>query len=193
MSRTPEGLRRYVGVKEVCDALKISRSTLDRMRREGGFPQHQRISKNRVGWPVEVVEGHLAAQANAVASRAVSDPDKLSPEDIERTARHLAARHLTRETGAKVEPSNVVLGRWERATDDQMIAAGEKELDRIERLFSDLDKTECVLIAAWLLPAYRPGLLAALEKHGIELPRDQGHLRQLAVTAMGKARLRGAD
>ena len=62
-------LTQFVGVKEVCAALGISRSTLDRMRRDGGFPTAEQISPNRVGWRLDVIESFRHAQFRQTSPR----------------------------------------------------------------------------------------------------------------------------
>ena len=45
-----------------------------------------------------------------VTRLAVSQPDKLKPEEVADAAVHLAARHLSNELGCAVAPDDVVLG-----------------------------------------------------------------------------------
>ena len=74
----PPRLPQYVGVKEVCGSLNISRSTLDRKRRDGGFPQAEQLSPNRVGWRLETIENFHRAQFEQLATHAVTDAVDLS-------------------------------------------------------------------------------------------------------------------
>jgi prophage regulatory protein len=48
-------LPQYVGFSQVQDALGVSRRTVERMVRDGKFPQPVQLSSNRVGWRVETV------------------------------------------------------------------------------------------------------------------------------------------
>ena len=113
-SRTAKGLPRYVGVKEVCAALGISRPTFSRMRDDGRFPPHEQISPNRVGWKVEVVEEHLSTQARSVTSLGVTNPEDLEPEQLEDQALDLAAHALSKRTGISVDPSDLSLQLTQR-------------------------------------------------------------------------------
>jgi len=189
---TGEDCPKLIGYKQLRELYGWPRSTVLDWIRKRQFPKPAELPGREAQWFLDDILIWLEARRQGLLAAAVKSPDKLSPEDAERVARDLAARHLTRETGARVEPANVVLAHLERATDEDIALEAERELDRLEGLFSGLNKTECVLIAAWLLPAYRPALLAALEKQGIELPDDQGRLRRLAVIAIAKARTRRA-
>lgn len=60
-----ERLPQLIGVAGVCAALGISRSTLDRMHRDGGFSPAERLSPNRVGWRPDAIEADLATHAKA--------------------------------------------------------------------------------------------------------------------------------
>jgi predicted DNA-binding transcriptional regulator AlpA len=54
-------LPQYVGVEEICEALGISRSTLDRDRKDGKFPPHVQI-RGRIKWPAEAVKEYATAR-----------------------------------------------------------------------------------------------------------------------------------
>lgn len=46
--------------KEVCRAIGVSRSTLERWRRDGSFPPPQRLGPQVVGWQADAVEEWLS-------------------------------------------------------------------------------------------------------------------------------------
>ena len=46
--------------KEVCDAISVSRSTLERWRRNGTFPPPQQLGPQIVGWSAATVEEWLS-------------------------------------------------------------------------------------------------------------------------------------
>ena len=117
--RASTGLPTYVGVDEVCAALGISRPTLSRMRDEGKFPEPEQISPNRIGWPVDVIKAHLAAQFRSVARRGVTNPEDLKPDELAPTMRMLAARLLEQELGEPVRLEQVSLTLSKVATNDE--------------------------------------------------------------------------
>ncbi len=51
-----------MSVSEVCEAMGFSRSTLDRERRLGLFPQHLQSSRGRISWLPEVIEAERASR-----------------------------------------------------------------------------------------------------------------------------------
>ncbi len=108
MQKVPSncGLQRYVGLSEMAEALSVFIKTLDRMVADGKFPRSVRQSPNRVGWAVETVRGHLQSRIEGVTRLAVSDPDKLAPEDIEPTMRELGrpARGRAHRRGRVARP-----------------------------------------------------------------------------------------
>ena len=66
-----------VGFAEVCNALGLSRSTIERRIRDGSFPKPALLSKNRVGWLAATIKEW---QGQRLDTFAVSDPTKLQPE-----------------------------------------------------------------------------------------------------------------
>jgi prophage regulatory protein len=73
----PQELTRYVGWPQVCEALSLSRSTLERRVRRGNFPKPEELSPGRVGWKVETVNAAMAKSLNALS---LARPSDLSPE-----------------------------------------------------------------------------------------------------------------
>ena len=158
-NRTTRGLPRYVGVQEVCAALGVSKSTLDRLRRHGEFPPHQQLSPGRVGWPVEVIEQHLMAQARSVASHSVSNPDDLSPDELEDQARIYAAQAISKRTGNPVDPAALALHATRRLTEGDFTALETEEHRFRADYLSRLTVDQALVVVAVLLPQLRPVLM----------------------------------
>jgi predicted DNA-binding transcriptional regulator AlpA len=178
---------KLIGYKQLRELYGWPKSTVLDWIRKRQFPKPAELPGREAQWFLDDILIWLDARRQGLVAAAVRSPDKLSPEDVERVARELAARHLARESASPVDPDKVVLARLERATEDEIAEAIESELERLEGMFSGLDKRQSLLVAAWLLPAYRPALLAALKRRGIELPTEHEALRRLAVEAMAKA------
>lgn len=183
-SATEQKLPRYVGRREVAEALGISTKTLRRMVNDGGFPQPVNLSPNRIGWMAHVVAEYMASRARDVTARAVSSPDQLSDATVAVSARQLAATHLAREFGEHVDPASVIIGRIKRMSPAEG-AVEERELfASLERQFEALSELECIPVIYWLFPAYRPGLRHALLRRGVELPTDETAIRAIGAGAL---------
>lgn len=55
---------RILSIRTVCDRLGISRSTLWRLMRDGGFPKSIKLSPNRVGFDEQEIEAWIAQRAS---------------------------------------------------------------------------------------------------------------------------------
>jgi predicted DNA-binding transcriptional regulator AlpA len=151
----PPRLTRFVGVKEVCAALGISRSTLDRMRRDGGFPVAEQISPNRVGWRLEVIESFRHAQFKQLATHAVEHVEDLSPDELEDKALDLIMKSLEQRSGKPIDPSNLALHMTNRLSWDEDKAAEVEEFSRIAERFANIDRDRAFILAAWLFAPLR--------------------------------------
>ena len=154
-------LSRYVGVKQVCHALGYSKSTLDRLRREGRFPAHQQLSPKRVGWRMDVIEAHMAKQTMAVMQLSVSSPDDLEPDVLEDYARELAAMALSKRTGQPVNPTAVTLHLGQSVGAAQFVALEMAEHRIRAEGMALLGEIDAAVVAAALLPSLRLGLEGA--------------------------------
>ena len=52
-------VKKLMTVKEVCEALGLSRVTIWRMVKDGKFPKPIKVSERKRVWPVTDVEGYL--------------------------------------------------------------------------------------------------------------------------------------
>ncbi len=169
--RTKSGVTRFVGVREVCEALGCSRSTLARMRRDNLFPPTRQISPNRVGWPVEVIEQHLAGQARSVASLAVVDPASVSPEQLEEQAVALVVKAMEQRTGQPVDGADLGMHVIRRITEDEFHSAEKRQFDGYSERFGHFDLMRACIMAAWLFQCLRPVIQASV-------PHDQRAMYQ---------------
>ena len=95
-------LPRYVGYREVCEAIGVSRRTIERMSREGKFPKPVQLTPNRVGWEEQTVTQWLAERGKGLAARAVSNPEDLSEEQLEKALQLLASEYILKRKGERV-------------------------------------------------------------------------------------------
>lgn len=173
-SQTSRRLPRYVGVKEVCSALGISKPTLDRLRRDGKFPLHEQLSPNRVGWRMEVIEQHLAIQAGSLDRLSVTNPDDLSEDELHDQARTLAATAHSKRTGRQVDPQKLDLHLTEKLN-PEVFAALELEEHRTRAAYLSELPVDNAMLIVWAL-----------------LPQLQDHLAKVASSDLRQA-LNGPD
>lgn len=103
----------YVGYAEIEAAFQINRRTIQRVRRDGEFPEGVSLPGRR-GGPVRFLLDDVVAWNDARHQRqrailqrlSASDPDKLRPEPVENTI----AREMTRQLGEDVNPDDVIFG-----------------------------------------------------------------------------------
>ena len=127
---SPRGVTRFVGRNEVAEALGFSLKTLGREIKRGHIPRPIQLSPNRVGWPVDVIQKLLESRIARMTEQAVTDPDKLKPEQVADAAVDFAARHISNELGCRVSPDDVVLGFVRRLSSE--------DADTLARLESTL-------------------------------------------------------
>lgn len=63
-------LPQMISARQLCDRLAISRSTLHRLQRDGGFPQSIRLSERRVVWIAADVAAWIDERRRTASSTA---------------------------------------------------------------------------------------------------------------------------
>jgi predicted DNA-binding transcriptional regulator AlpA len=175
---TDVGLPKLVGYKELEEAFGLTRRQLERMQRDGRFPRAIDITGaggNRRAWPLQQVLDWFEQRRACVTRLAVSQPDKLKPEQVENAAYELAARHISNQLGQPIEGEKVVLGFvQERATEetaDDFFTGWTGIWAWVERCFSRLDEAQSNAVAFGLFPALRaraPQLSAKAAQLGLK-------------------------
>jgi predicted DNA-binding transcriptional regulator AlpA len=167
---SPRGITRFVGRAEVAEALGYSLKTLGREINRGHAPRPVQISPNRVGWPVEVIQKLLESRIARVTEQAVSNPDKLKPDQIEDAAVKLSARLMTNVLGEAVSADNVVIGAVKQLSpDDADTATNSQWLAlwlAVEDRMSALDEKQSLAVVYGLFPVMRPFLEGIAAKAG---------------------------
>jgi predicted DNA-binding transcriptional regulator AlpA len=156
------GVQRFVGRAEVAEALSVSVKTLDRMVADGRFPRPVRLSPNRVGWAVETVNGHLLSRIEGVTKLAVTDPDKLAPDELEDKARELAAAALSQRAGKLVDASALSLHLTQQLTAGEFVELEREEHRTRAAGLAQLPGLDAAVVAAALLPSLTPVLAQGL-------------------------------
>ncbi len=174
----PKQLPQFVGYRQVSDAISVSRRTVERMVREGKFPPPVQLAPNRVGWDIEVVRSWLDERGRGLTSVAVSDPDKLAPEDIEPTMRELGARLVAEHIGEAVSPDQIRLVIEQQAPGSDISLRRAELLQQLEALCGHFRYDRAIVIAASLFPAIREQLV---RDFGLKWARDPEQLRRFAV------------
>ena len=150
------------GRAEVAKALGYSLKTLSREIKRGHVPRPIQLSPNRVGWPVEVINKMLESRMARLTEQAVTDPDKLKPDQIEDAAVKLSARLMTNVLGEAVSPDDVVIGAVKQLSPADAQTVGYTRWlalwFAIEEHMSTLDHLQNLAVAYGLFPALRPWL-----------------------------------
>lgn len=133
----------------------ISRSTLDRMRRDGGFPQAEQISPNRVGWRLDAIESFRHAQFKQLATHAVAQAEDLEPDELDVKALGLILQSMEKRTGRKPNAEGLAVHITQALTEADVHAAEKIEFTRYAERFAGLDKRRTCVLAAWLFESIR--------------------------------------
>ena len=175
---------------EVCEVLGCSRSTLDRMRRDGQFPAAQQILPNKVGWPVDVVATFLDERRNGLLANAVANPDDLAPEALAEAAVDMVLRAIEHEIGEPADAAGlrITYGRpTEPIPEAELANAEAEEASLLRARFADFDVARSCAVAAWLFPELRPIFAAGATDDGLRrVFLDEEFLRPLALSAMNE-------
>jgi predicted DNA-binding transcriptional regulator AlpA len=164
---TNAGLPKLVGYKELEEAFGLTRRQLERMQRDGRFPLAIDITGaggNRRAWPLQQVLDWFEQRRACVTRLAVSQPDKLKPEQVANAAFDLTARHLSNEIGKSVSADDVVLGLVQRLSpkesDAATIAQWVALWRAVEERMAQLDQKDSLGVIYGLFPAMRSFLMS---------------------------------
>ena len=159
---TDAGLPKLVGYKELEEAFGLTRRQLERMQRDGRFPRAIDITGaggNRRAWPLQQVLDWYEERRACMTGLAVSQPDKLKPDQIENAAFDLTARHISNELGESVSRDDVVIGHVRRLSPDESDAATIAQWvalwRAVEERMEQLDQKDSLGVIYGLFPAMR--------------------------------------
>ena len=155
-------LPKFVGYAEVEQAIGVSRSTIERMVREGTFPSPIQLSANRVGWRLETVLAWLAEREKGLAAKAVTNPEDLSPDQLGDAAHEYAARAFSKQLGEPVSTEQISIQLERPMTEAEAKAYRDKAIDAFENRFAHFTVERSILVVAWLFPALRPHFMRGI-------------------------------
>ncbi|MEZ0282019.1 helix-turn-helix transcriptional regulator, partial [Methyloceanibacter sp.] len=153
-SKTANGLPRVVGYPEVCEALGVTRRTLERMVRDRKFPSPIQLSSNRVGWTVDVALDWLREREARVLASSFEDFSKVDPEQLADGTARLGAALLSGPSGERVRPEDVRIGRIATSAErEAILRASWQARHEYVSTFEALDFLEALFVVHGLFPA----------------------------------------
>ena len=182
-SSSRAALTKFVGYKEVTAATGVSRKTVERMVSSGGFPKPQRLTPQRVGWPLHVVEEWLQQLRSSITKSATDNPNDLGPDELFARATATLAQAVSKLEGVPVgirEIRSVTIGK--KMTEQELSVCEAQEFELYSKRFSHFSLERSVILAAWLFPALRPMLCDEDGAHPIlNDPNSLGELGPVAL------------
>ena len=175
---------RFVGVQEVYEALGISRSTLDRLRRDKAFPEATQLSPNRVGWTLEILNEWANERSMKLTRLAVADPEQLEPGEMLETAQELILKSIEMQGGETAGLDSIAITLSREMTAEQFCDLQIRELAIWGDRVAALPEHKALVVAAWMFPHIRRMFLDAdLTSCGTEFRALLGDDHELELVA----------
>ena len=161
-ARNTKELPRLVGYAELAKVYGWQKRSLQRAVNAGKLRRPMIVAGGRAAWYDTDIKDYLARLGGELEAIAVSDPDKLLPEQIEDAAVELSARLMTNVLGEKVSADDVVIGAVKKLSPADAETVGYTRWlglwAAIEEHMSTLDHLQSLAVAYGLFPAMRPWL-----------------------------------
>ena len=167
-SQTAQELEPLVGYAEIARKSSVSRSTIERAWRgpwkevEPRLPAPGKV-RGRAVWRLSVVEAWRVAcfsyDRAAIRDCAVTNPDDLSPDEVEYQVRIYAAEALSSHIGHPVDPKALELRQTRRLTQDEFTVLETEDHRLRADYLSRLTVDQALTVVATLLPQLRPVLM----------------------------------
>jgi len=136
-------LPRYVGYVEIAEATGLDRRQIQRLMAQSKFPRPDGIPTKENRWRLSVIvdwlEQRNAEQIAAISDRAVTDPSKLEPEQLEDVLSG-ALTELARRAGVELPSGSLV-------SVNVPVTSGD---------LARLGQVPAMVVAAGLMPALLP-------------------------------------
>lgn len=174
-------LPKFVGYRDVQEAVGVSRRTIERMVRDGTFPKPRQLTPNRVGWRAEVITDWLASRQKNLLEGAVSNPSELDDSEVENALVSLAGRWLQRRTGRSLSNEKISIGDL---SEPEILHGALARLVEFDGCFEHFDAARAILAAAWLFPVLRPMIEAEASPEAQAVFSNPELLRTLGCIAM---------
>ena len=170
-ARNTQELPRLVGYAELSKVYGWQKRSLQRAVAAGKLRRPMIVAGGRAAWYDTDIKDYLARLGGELEAIAVSDPDKLLPEQIEDAAAKLSARLMANVLGEVVSPDDVVIGAVKQLSPDDAETVGYTRWLAlwlaIEEHMSTLDHLQSMAAAYGLFPAMRPWLDDIANRGGI--------------------------
>ena len=187
-ARNTQELPRLVGYAELSKVYGWQKRSLQRAVTAGKLRRPMIVAGGRAAWYDTDIKDYLARLGGELDAIAVSDPDKLQPDQIEDLAVELSARHMSNILGEAVAADDVVIGAVKQLSPDE---AGTVRTSQwlglwhaLEDRFGQLDRTESLGVAYGLFPAMRPFLDEIARSRGREFFPPNARPIDLALTIL---------
>ena len=185
---TTDGLPRLVGYAELYAKYGWKKRALQRWDQKGRLPRPQQLPGGRVYWRLEQIKCFVDQQYSALSALAVSDPERLAPDQLGDAAVDLLTRAIEHEIGQQIDPRGicVTFGQpSEAVTLEQLQSAEAEALAIYRRQFADYEIARAWVMAAFLFPALRPTMAAGAATQALSrVFTDEKKLHELALAAM---------
>ena len=158
-------LQQLVGYAELVKASGVSRSTIERAWRgpwdesEPRLPPPGKIGSRAV-WLKEVADAWLVArlphQVAMLDNMARSDPEDLSPEELEIEAVGLVVKAMEKRVGKPVDADGMGIHVTRKISADEFEEAERVVFAQYSERFANFDRQRALVMAAWLFQSLRP-------------------------------------
>ena len=160
-----QGLHQLVGYAELEKASGFSRSTIERAWRgpwkegEARLPPPGKFGSRAV-WLLEVANAWMLArvehQRAALKSYARTNPEDLSPEQLESEAIGLVVKAMEKRVGKPVDADDLGIHVTRKITADEYEDAERRVFANYSERFANFDRRRACVVAAWMFECLRP-------------------------------------
>ena len=158
VSETSGDLAKLVGYSEIIAAFSVSRSTVERAVKSGELLPPRKF-KSRAVWLASDINAWAQAlfdgQLKVLANSSVTNPEDLSPEQLESEAVALVVKAMEKRVGEPVDAADLGIHVTRRLSENQFLAAEKREFAIYSDRFSDFDVQRACVMAAWLFEGLR--------------------------------------
>ena len=161
MAQRDELLEPLLGYDEIEKACSISRSSVERAWRGPWKEDEPRLPKpgkirGRALWLLSVVEAWRAAcmqhEKGELRAFAITDTDKLEPDQVEDAMLELGSRRMTQLVGRPVSPADIEMNHWcDKSDSDTRL----RLMSRLRDLCNDFDLGRAQYVAAAVFDSVR--------------------------------------
>ena len=187
LSETAGELVKLVGYPQIIEALGVSRNTIERAVKDGELPPPRKI-KARAVWLASDINSRGRAlfegRLSNLAKSAVTNPDDLSPEQLEGEAVGLVVKSMVKRTGQPVDATDLGIHVMCRITHDEQLEAKQREFAIYSERFADFGMQRACVMSAWLFHSLRPVIEQSVPARDKPMYRDAATIEQFGAAAL---------